>query len=155
MGIEGIRFSTDNPVPAGPLDGLIEAVGWGRRGAAAWAKICARSSLLVTAWEGGRADAWEGGRADEREDERLVAMGRILEDGVMCMVYDVAVHPLYQGRGIGSAVMERIVGHLERQSFQSVGLFAWDKNPVNGPFYERFGFARVGYGMKFALPAEA
>ena len=147
MGSDDIRFSTENPVPAGPLDGLIEAVGWGRRGEAAWAKICARSSLLVT--------AWEGGRADEREDERLVAMGRILEDGVMCMVYDVAVHPLYQGRGIGSAVMERIVSHLERQSFQSVGLFAWDKNPVNGPFYERFGFTRVGYGMKFALPAEA
>ena len=139
MGTEGIRFSTENPVPAGPLDGLIEAVGWGRRGEAAWTKICARSSLLVTAWE----------------DARLVGMGRILEDGVMCMVYDVAVHPLYQGRGIGSAVMRRIVGHLERQSFQSVGLFAWDKNPVNGPFYERFGFARVGYGMKFALPAEA
>ncbi|WP_420345397.1 GNAT family N-acetyltransferase [Pelagibius sp.] len=139
MSSDGIRFSTDNPVPAGPLDGLIEAVGWGRRGEAAWAKICARSSLLVTAWE----------------DARLVGMGRILEDGVMCMVYDVAVHPLYQGRGIGSAVMRRIVGHLERQSFQSVGLFAWDQNPVNGPFYERFGFARVGYGMKFALPAEA
>ena len=138
MGITGIRFSTEKHLPAEALDDLIDAVGWGRRGATVWAKICERSSLLVTAWE----------------DEKLVGMGRALDDGMMGMIYDVAVHPRRQGRGIGRAIMQRITNYLEQQSLQSVGLFAWDKNPMTGPFYKGFGFTRVDFGMRWDPPAK-
>lgn len=134
MAIAGIRFRTESSVPAEQLDDLVAAVGWGRRGAEAWARICAASSLLVTAWH----------------DDRIVGMGRILEDGTMCMLYDIAVHPDYQGRGIGSEIMTRIVERLKGEPYQSVGLFAWSRNPVNVAFYEKFGFRSVDFAMKFA-----
>ncbi|NIA70063.1 GNAT family N-acetyltransferase [Pelagibius litoralis] len=133
MAVTEFQFRTENPVPAEKLDDLIEAVGWGRRGADAWDRICALSSLLITAWD----------------RERLVGMGRILEDGTMCMVYDVAVHPAYQSRGIGTEIMKRIVGQLKNRPYQSIGLFAWNRNPVNVPFYEKFGFRKINFGMKF------
>ena len=135
MAITDYRFRTDGSAPAEKLDDLIEAVGWGRRGDAAWHRICALSSLLVTVWDG----------------DDIVGMGRVLDDGTMCMVYDIAVHPDHQGRGIGSHIMARIVDHLKSQSYQSVGLFAWAANPMNVPFYEKFGFARVDFGMKLDL----
>ena len=127
------EYRTERSLAAGKLDDLIEAVGWGRRGDAAWARICALSSLLVTVWDG----------------ERIVGLGRVLEDGTMCMLYDIAVHPDHQGRGIGTEIMNRIVDRLRQQSHQSVGLFAWSGSPMNVPFYEKFGFRRVDFGMKF------
>lgn len=139
MAIIDYQFRTDSTPPAEKLDDLIEAVGWGRRGAKAWDRICALSSLLVTVWDG----------------EDIVGMGRVLDDGTMCMVYDIAVHPDHQGRGIGSRIMAGIVEHLKSQSYQSIGLFAWAANPMNVPFYEKFGFTRVDFGMKFDLNGQA
>ena len=133
MAITEIKYRTENSVPAEELDDLIDAVGWGRRGAEAWDRICALSSLLVTAWD----------------LERVVGMGRLLEDGTMCMVYDVAVHPNYQGQGIGTEIMNRIVCRLQSQPYQSIGLFAWRQSPTNIRFYEKFGFLKVDFGMKF------
>ena len=127
------RFRTERSLSAEKLDDLIEAVGWGRRGAEAWARICSISSLLITVWDG----------------ERIVGLGRVLEDGTMCMLYDIAVHPDHQGRGIGTEIMNRIVDRLREQSHKSVGLFAWSESPMNVPFYEKFGFRRVDFGMKF------
>ncbi|MHA1154127.1 MAG: GNAT family N-acetyltransferase [Alphaproteobacteria bacterium] len=135
MAITQYKFRTENSVTAEKLDYLIEAVGWGRRGGDAWDRICSLSSLLVTAWD---------------RDE-IVGMGRVLEDGTMCMVYDIAVHPHHQGRGIGTEIMNRIVGQLKSQSYQSIGLFAWNENPMNVPFYEKFGFLKVDFGMKLEL----
>ena len=133
MSITNIQFRTENSLSAKKLDDLMEAVGWRRRGADAWDRICALSSLLVTAWDG----------------ERIVGLGRILDDGTMAMVYDVAVHPDHQGRGVGREIMNRIVSHLKSRPYQSVGLFAWSQNPMNVPFYEKFGFRQVDFGMKF------
>ena len=133
MAMTDIQFRSDSALPARKLDDLVEAVGWGRRGGDAWERICAASSLLVTAWDG----------------ERLVGLGRVLDDGTMAMVYDVAVHPDHQGRGIGGEIMKRIVTHLKSRPYQSAGLFAWSQNPMNLPFYEKFGFRPVGFGMKF------
>lgn len=127
-------YRTTNSLPAEKLDSLIEAVGWGRRGAAAWARICSLSSIIVTAWD----------------LEQIVGVGRVLEDGTMCMVYDVAVHPDHQGNGIGTEIMNRIVSNLEDKPYQSIGLFAWSDNPMNVPFYEKFGFSKVDFGMKLA-----
>jgi hypothetical protein len=31
-----------------------------------------------------------------RHDHRIIAFGRILEDGIMCMFYDICVHPDYR-----------------------------------------------------------
>ncbi|MCP4355932.1 MAG: GNAT family N-acetyltransferase [Proteobacteria bacterium] len=130
-----IIFRTDKNIDITKLADLTEVVGWGRRNENSWESILSKSSLVITAWD----------------DDNLVGLGRILEDSIMCMVYDVAIHPDYQGKGVGSKIMQNIASEIKNQNFHSVGLFAWDANPANIPFYEKFGFKAVNFGMKLPL----
>ena len=66
------------------------------------------------------------------------AMGRVVgDDGAVFHVTDMAVHPDHQRRGLGTAVMEAILGYVEEAAPPQayVNLMA----DVDG-FYERFGF---------------
>lgn len=130
-----IVYKTSKDIPFEKLDALTGSVGWDSRGKEAWDKILQSSSFFITAWE----------------QENLIGMGRILEDGTMCMVYDIIVHPDYQGKKVGSTIMHQIKDVVEQSDFQSIGLFAWDKNPINICFYEKFGFKQVNFGMKLKL----
>jgi GNAT superfamily N-acetyltransferase len=50
-----------------------------------------------------------------RKDGRVVGMGRLVGDGgLMLQVTDVAVEPEHQGRGVGKAIVGRIVEEIER-----------------------------------------
>ncbi len=133
-----ITYKTIKDLPIDQLDDLIEIVGWGRRGKEMWEIILSKSSTVITAWS----------------DNKLVGLGRTLEDGVMCMVYDIAVHPEYQGNKIGTQIMQYISDDLKTQQHQSIGLFAWDKNEGNIPFYNKFGFEQVDFGMKLIQKKE-
>ena len=67
-----------------------------------------------------------------------VAMGRVVGDGGSVFhVCDMAVEPAHQGRGLGTAVMEAILGYIEAAAPPRayVNLLA----DVDG-FYGRFGF---------------
>jgi GNAT superfamily N-acetyltransferase len=71
-----------------------------------------------------------------RTEERLVAAGRALADGLDCAyLADVAVHPDHQGRGLGRRLISRLVelasGH------KKIILYA---NPGTEGFYHRLGF---------------
>ncbi|WP_426452839.1 GNAT family N-acetyltransferase [Paenibacillus sp. S-38] len=73
---------------------------------------------------------------------RTVGMGRIVGDGAMYFyIQDVAVLPEYRGRGIGRAIVERLLAYIRAnryaQGLAFVGLFA---SPGKEGFYERFGF---------------
>ena len=83
--------------------------------------------------------AWDG--------SRLVATGRIMEDGMMCMFYDIGIHPDYQRQGIGARILEELIDRVKDKGYASIGLFAWEENPANIPFYEKFGFIRTS-GME-------
>jgi ribosomal protein S18 acetylase RimI-like enzyme len=130
-----IIYKTTNEIPTTELDNLIKSVGWGTRGDTAWKTILSKSSFLISAWD----------------DNKLVGLGRALEDGIMCMIYDIAVLPEYQEQKIGKHIMEYILKEVSKGEFQSVGLFAWNKNIKNKPFYESFGFKAVNFGMKLNL----
>ena len=69
----------------------------------------------------------------------LVGAGRALADGVDCSyLCDVAIHPDYQGQGLGKAIIEKLValsaGH------RKIILYA---NPGKEGFYEKLGFLRM------------
>lgn len=67
---------------------------------------------------------------------RLIGACRAITDREHhALVYDVAVHPDYQGRGIGKALMTRLLSHV---SVWRVMLVA--DGEVQG-FYRQFGFA--------------
>jgi GNAT superfamily N-acetyltransferase len=73
----------------------------------------------------------------------LVGAGRVLADGLDCAyIADVAVHPQHQGRGLGSAIIQRLValshGH------KKIILYA---NPGTEGFYSKLGFLRMNTAM--------
>jgi GNAT superfamily N-acetyltransferase len=113
------------------IQDLTEAVSWGRRGDDKWRETLSKSAVVCSLWHG----------------DRLVGFGRVVEDGVMCMLYDIAVHPELQNQGLGSRIMQALIDRVKDRNYVSIGLFAWDKNPANIPFYEKFEFV-PSHGME-------
>ena len=77
------------------------------------------------------------------ENDELVGVGRALADGFDCSyIADVAVHPDFQGRGLGKAIIRRLVelsdGH------KKILLYA---NPGTEGFYRTLGFYRMNTAM--------
>lgn len=79
----------------------------------------------------------------------MVGFGRILEDGAMCMFYDIVVHRDYQGKGIGKMIMNNLLDFIKDKNYISVSLFAWPENKdFLLPFYKKFGFELFETGMR-------
>ena len=77
------------------------------------------------------------------DGERLIGAGRAVADGVDCSyLCDVAVHPRYQGQGIGKAIIGRLrdasAGH------RKIILYA---NPGKEGFYRTLGFLPMKTAM--------
>ena len=71
-----------------------------------------------------------------RDDGRLIAMGRVVGDGLHVQVVDIAVDPDYQGQGWSRVVMENLMAFINTLPKSTiVNLFAdidW--------LYDKFGF---------------
>ena len=73
---------------------------------------------------------------------QLIGFGRALSDGVyQAAVYDVAVVPEYQGKGVGSIVMKNILSNLPDCN---VILYA---SPGKEDFYATLRFRKMKTGM--------
>ncbi len=72
--------------------------------------------------------------------ENLVGFGRILADGIHhALIVDLIIHPEYQGKGLGSKLLGRLIRKCRDHNIRDVQLFAArDKYQ----FYERSGFRR-------------
>lgn len=74
--------------------------------------------------------------------KRLIGFGRAISDGVyQAAVYDCAVLPEFQGKGIGTTIMKNI---LQRISHCNVILYA---SPGKEGFYQTLGFRKMKTGM--------
>lgn len=133
--IHSYRLSVELPTPA-DYNRLRQAVGWGAYDEAIIAAALPRSLYGVCAWDGGT----------------LVGMGRVIGDGgLVYYIQDLIVLPEHQGRGIGSAMMARLMAYVAAHASPNtiVGLMAARGKE---PFYERYGFTarpteRLGAGM--------
>lgn len=75
-------------------------------------------------------------------DNKLIGVGRALSDGVWrAVIYDVAVLPEYQGKGIGSTIIRHLI---QSANVDVVMLYA---APGKEAFYERFGFRKMKTAM--------
>ena len=68
----------------------------------------------------------------------LVGFGRVVSDGILyALICDLIVKPAYQGQGIGSALLNRLIDRCRSQQLRVLWLFsAKDKSA----FYKKFGF---------------
>jgi GNAT superfamily N-acetyltransferase len=130
--MEKLRESIEKTVSPEALDALFVAIGWKKRGSEKWKEVLAKSAFVLSVWDG----------------ETLAGFGRIVEDGVMCMFYDIGVLPPYQSKGLGTSIMNKLVNEVKNKNYASIGLFTWEGNSKNTPFYEKFGFQKVGTGME-------
>ena len=74
-----------------------------------------------------------------RDGSKLVGAARALSDfEYHASIYDVVVHPEYQGRSVGSRIMKELLSSLPVWRI----LLVADANV--GPFYERLGFESFG-----------
>lgn len=83
------------------------------------------------------------------DDADLIGFGRVLSDGeYQAALYDVAVLPSYQGKGIGKMIVQKI---MERIPTCNVILYA---SPGKEVFYEKENFRRMKTGMARFINAE-
>ncbi|MEL7022625.1 MAG: GNAT family N-acetyltransferase [Pseudomonadota bacterium] len=89
-----------------------------------------------------------------RVDETLIGMGRIIGDGGCCFqVVDIAVHPDYQGRGLGYQIVEALMRYLHDNAPKSVYVSLIADGDAHR-LYSKFGFeftAPASVGMALRL----
>ena len=105
---------------------LIRAVGW-----AEWTNFDAADAALAHSLY----------HVVALHEEAVIGMARVGGDGAMFFyIQDVVVVPAHQGRGVGTLLLERVMGYLKDAAPEKafIGLFAAEGKH---PYYERFGFA--------------
>ena len=130
-------FSQSRALDLVELEQLLEAVGWSRRPLRRVRRALDHSLLKVSLW-----------RHDSR-NPRLVGFARCTGDGIIdATVWDVAIHPLYQGAGLGKHLMDYILEALRDLGTERVTLFA---DPGVISFYERQGWLLEPGGHRCAF----
>ena len=117
---------------------LTNAVGWGVADNGIVETALANSLYTICAYDG----------------EKIVGFGRLIGDGVMFLyVQDIMVLPEYQGKKIGTGIMERVVKKILEYKQTNHDLRAYlGASAGKDDFYKRFGFitreeAGLGAGM--------
>ncbi|WP_008317769.1 GNAT family N-acetyltransferase [Leptolyngbya sp. PCC 6406] len=129
-----IFFSTDREIDLYELEELCDAVGWARRPIRKVRKAIQHSFLVVSMWE------QRGSR------KRLIGFSRATSDHAFnATIWDVVVHPDYQGKGLGKTLMKQLIKKLRSEDISNVTLFA-DPHVVD--FYRTLGFMPDPEGIK-------
>ncbi len=129
-----IFFSTERDIDLYDLEELCDAVGWSRRPLRKVKKAIQFSFLVVSMWEV---------RGNQR---RLIGFCRATSDHAFnATIWDVVVHPEFQGKGLGKALMKYLIKKLRAEDISNITLFA-DPHVVD--FYRGLGFMSDPEGIK-------
>lgn len=129
-----IFFSSDRDLDLYDLEELCDAVGWARRPLRKVKKALQHSFLVVSMWE------------QRGVKRRLIGFARATSDHAFnATVWDVVVHPDFQQRGLGKALMQQMIDRLRREDISNITLFA-DAQVVD--FYKNLGFTPDPEGIK-------
>ncbi|HXU05989.1 MAG TPA: GNAT family N-acetyltransferase [Polyangia bacterium] len=120
-----IRYSDDAKPPISDVLALYRSVDWSSADKPeALHKGLLGSHSLITAWD----------------EATLVGLGNAISDGHLVVYFPhMVVHPDYQGRGIGTELMKRMMARY--RGFHQQALIA-DGRAID--FYKRLGFVRAG-----------
>lgn len=141
---EKIIFSSGEAVDVHELEALCLKVGWPRR-APTKVEAALKNSFMVASLHLLRELPTADGDSMEVKRE-LIGMARATSDHVFnATIWDVLVDPLYQGQGLGKALVEQMVRALLRRNIGNITLFA-DSQVVD--FYKNLGFEADPEGIK-------
>ena len=131
---ERIIFSSERDIDLYELEELCNAVGWSRRPLRKVKKAIEYSFLVASMWEV---------RGSQR---RLVGFARATSDHAFnATIWDVVVHPDFQGKGLGKAMMKYMIKQLRGEDISNITLFA---DPQVVDFYKGLGFMSDPEGIK-------
>lgn len=123
-------------LPLQQLHELFIAVGWSDGGVlpeemkAGFIKPWLHSTLVISAWDG----------------DHLVGAVRVLSDTIFrSVIYDLLVAPEYQGKGIGSELVNRCKSHYPGSEW----LVGCDRKNV--AFYKKLGFQDISESDAFLV----
>lgn len=51
------------------------------------------------------------------DNENAIGMGRVVGDGIYFTIVDIVVRPEYQGKKIGTAIINSILNYIERNMY--------------------------------------
>ena len=119
------------------LEQLLQSVGWSRRPLRRVRRALDNSLLKVGLWR------------HDSKFPRLIGFARCTGDGVLdATVWDVAIHPVYQGSGLGKQLMIYILKSLREIGIKRVTLFA---DPGVVSFYKSQGWVLEPKGDRCAF----
>lgn len=129
-----ILFSKEREIDLYELEELCDAVGWSRRPLRKVKKAIQFSFMVVSMWE----------QQDNRR--RLIGFSRATSDHAFnATIWDVVVHPEFQGKGLGKALMKQLIKELRAEDISNITLFA---DPQVVDFYRDLGFMPDPEGIK-------
>ena len=129
-----IFFSTEKDLDLYELEELCDAVGWARRPIRKVRIALQHSFIVLSMWE------------HRGSFRRLIGFARATSDHAFnATLWDVAVHPDFQGQGLGKAMMEEMIRELRKFDISNISLFA-DAHVVD--FYNQLGFNADPEGIK-------
>lgn len=78
------------------------------------------------------------------EDGRLVGVLLCGHDGRRGYIYHTAVQPAYRRRGVGRALVERVLAALRAEGIHKTALVVYADNELGNRFWESVGFSVRG-----------
>ncbi|XP_044488190.1 histone acetyltransferase TAP1 [Mangifera indica] len=139
--IEQIIFSSGGDVDVYDLQALCDKVGWPRRPLSKLAAALKNSYMVATLHSVRKSPGSEG-----NDQKKLIGLARATSDHAFnATIWDVLVDPSYQGRGLGKALVEKLVRALLQRDIGNISLFA-DSQVVE--FYQNLGFEPDPEGIK-------
>jgi len=116
-----ITYIENQPVSAKAISDLRELVGWNRM------EDCYKNPLMTSYFH---IACYDG--------DKLIGYVDTLSNGVTdAYIQDLMVNPEYQGRGIGTELMNLMIARLKENKIYMISVVYEEKLL---PFYKRFGF---------------
>nr|YP_009398157.1 hypothetical protein [Thaumatella adunca]ARW67343.1 hypothetical protein [Thaumatella adunca] len=131
---QNIYFSISKNINLYELEKLCDSVGWVRRPLKKVKLALENSFLIVSIFY------------YTKNKKNLIGFARVTSDGSFnATIWDVAIHPKFQGQGLGKALINEVIKQLRNCDISTITLFA---DPEVIKFYRHIGFIIDPDGVK-------
>nr|YP_009027476.1 hypothetical chloroplast protein 174 [Neoporphyra perforata]AGQ17034.1 hypothetical chloroplast protein 174 [Neoporphyra perforata]AHB34970.1 hypothetical chloroplast protein 174 [Neoporphyra perforata]AHB35179.1 hypothetical chloroplast protein 174 [Neoporphyra perforata]AIA19341.1 hypothetical protein [Neoporphyra perforata]AIA19550.1 hypothetical protein [Neoporphyra perforata] len=129
-----IYLSSTKNINLYELEQLCDSVGWVKRPLKKVKIALKNSSIIISLVE------------KKDTNTKLVGFARATSDnGFNATIWDVVIHPDFQGLGLGKVVIHQLIQQLRQAEISTITLFA---EPDVVSFYKKLGFIKDPDGVK-------